>query len=269
MHLHPPPFEERRLSADFPMQLTPTHADLSGTESGKHVHRHPEGQMYIALQGLIVLEAGGNRTVLPPGRLGWVPPQMAHGACVHGSKLRPGLAGYTLHLAPSLCDALPAQPQVLRLSPVASALFERMRGWPHGRPADAAEHRLMMVFLDEISRAEPDPLRLIMPRHPRLLAMATSIAENPSDETDLDGWAERIGLSRRSVTRHFRAETGMSLVEWRQIARLQKGMELLTAGESVTTVAMNLGYDSVSSFIALFRRILGTTPAKFLPWGQV
>jgi AraC-like DNA-binding protein len=28
-------------------------------------------------------------------------------------------------------------------------------------------------------------------------------------------------------------------------------------------VAMELGYDSVSSFIALFRRILGTTPAQF------
>jgi methylphosphotriester-DNA--protein-cysteine methyltransferase len=55
----------------------------------------------------------------------------------------------------------------------------------------------------------------------------------------------------------------MSLIEWRQIARLQKGMALLNGGASVTTVAISLGYDSVSSFIALFRRILGTTPAKF------
>jgi AraC-like DNA-binding protein len=27
--------------------------------------------------------------------------------------------------------------------------------------------------------------------------------------------------------------------------------------------SLSLGYDSVSSFIALFRRILGTTPARF------
>jgi AraC-like DNA-binding protein len=40
-------------------------------------------------------------------------------------------------------------------------------------------------------------------------------------------------------------------------------MELLNGGASVTTVALSLGYDSVSSFIALFRRILGTTPARF------
>jgi AraC-like DNA-binding protein len=72
-----------------------------------------------------------------------------------------------------------------------------------------------------------------------------------------------LGWSRRSLTRHFRNETGMSVVEWRQVARLQKGMELLNGGASVTTVALSLGYDSVSSFIALFRRILGTTPARF------
>jgi AraC-like DNA-binding protein len=71
-------------------------------------------------------------------------------------------------------------------------------------------------------------------------------------------------LSRRTITRHFRAETGMSIVEWRQIARLQRALELLGEGESVTTVAITLGYDSVSSFIALFRRLIGTTPAKFV-----
>ncbi|MBB5608922.1 MULTISPECIES: helix-turn-helix domain-containing protein [unclassified Janthinobacterium] len=40
-------------------------------------------------------------------------------------------------------------------------------------------------------------------------------------------------------------------------------MELLHAGNSVTRVSVALGYDSVSSFIALFRRVLGTTPARF------
>lgn len=72
-----------------------------------------------------------------------------------------------------------------------------------------------------------------------------------------------LGWSRRSLTRHFRNQTGMSVVEWRQIARLQKGMALLNGGASVTTVAISVGYDSVSSFITLFRRMLGTTPARF------
>jgi AraC-like DNA-binding protein len=251
---------EFRLNEQAPMQLTPQYAKLSNT---KHVHSHPEGQLYIAFQGLIVIEAGGDRAVLAPGRLGWVPPNMPHGASVHGHQLKHGLAGYTVHLAPSLCAALPTQAKVLRISALARSLLERMSEWPQGVPADAAALRLMTVFLDEVGNAEPDPLHLTMPHHARLLTMAAAIAENPADDTDLDSWALQLGLSRRSISRHFRAETGMSLVEWRQIARLQKGVEWLAAGQSVTAVAMDLGYDSVSSFIALFRRILGTTPAQF------
>ena len=243
------------------MLLFAQHAEHSG--AGHAVHSHPEGQMYIALQGVIVIEAGGRRTVLPPGRLQWIPPQVPHGATILGTVSRPTLVGYTLHLAPHLCASLAPQAQVLRMSPLAHALLQRMAHWPHGVPGDAAALRLMSVFLDEMSMAEHDPLHLTMPRHPRLLTMAAAIAEDPADTTELDTWADRLGLSRRSITRHFRTETGMSLVEWRQVARLQKGMQMLAAGGSVTTVALSLGYDSVSSFIALFRRILGTTPARF------
>lgn len=263
MKLQLPTPAEMRLDSATPMRLTPQHAE-PGIDQIKYVHTHPEGQFFMALQGVIVCEADGQRAVLPPGRLGWVPPNLPHGAAVHGNGAMQGLAGYTIHLAPEYCHALPTRSLVLRLSTLARAVIARMCDWPNGIPPDAAALRLMQVFLDEIVSAEPDPLNLTMPRHPRLLEMAVAIADNPADETDLDAWAQRLGFSRRSITRHFRAETGMSLVEWRQIARLQRGMQLLAAGDSVTSVAIELGYDSVSSFIALFRRILGTTPARFV-----
>ncbi|MGL1779435.1 helix-turn-helix domain-containing protein [Vibrio parahaemolyticus] len=37
----------------------------------------------------------------------------------------------------------------------------------------------------------------------------------------------------------------------------------MAGGASVTSVALDLGYDSVSAFIALFKRLLGTTPAAY------
>ncbi len=37
---------------------------------------------------------------------------------------------------------------------------------------------------------------------------------------------------------------------------------MLAEGLPVTTVSMNLGYDSISRFISLFRKMLGTTPAR-------
>lgn len=54
----------------------------------------------------------------------------------------------------------------------------------------------------------------------------------------------------------------MSFVQWRQLVRLKRGLEMLADGESVTATALTLGYDSGSRFIALFRLTLGTTPAR-------
>ncbi|TKR55717.1 AraC family transcriptional regulator [Allopusillimonas ginsengisoli] len=65
------------------------------------------------------------------------------------------------------------------------------------------------------------------------------------------------------MTRRLVAETGFSFTEWRQRVRLLKALERLVAGRSVTAVALDLGYDNVSTFIALFKRIFGVTPGRY------
>ena len=55
----------------------------------------------------------------------------------------------------------------------------------------------------------------------------------------------------------------MSFGAWRRQLRLLRALERLAAGEPVTTVALALGYDSTSAFIAMFRRNLGRTPGSY------
>jgi methylphosphotriester-DNA--protein-cysteine methyltransferase len=56
---------------------------------------------------------------------------------------------------------------------------------------------------------------------------------------------------------------GMSFGRWRQQARLFAALEMLAQGESVTEAAVAVGYDSVSAFIEMFRKMLGTTPQMY------
>ena len=51
--------------------------------------------------------------------------------------------------------------------------------------------------------------------------------------------------------------------EWRQRVRLLRALEMLAADMSVTRVALELGYENVSAFIALFRRTFGVTPGRY------
>jgi methylphosphotriester-DNA--protein-cysteine methyltransferase len=61
----------------------------------------------------------------------------------------------------------------------------------------------------------------------------------------------------------FPLKLGMSFGRWRQQARLFAALEMLAQGRSVTEAAVAVGNDSVSAFIEMFRKMLGTTPQMY------
>ena len=71
------------------------------------------------------------------------------------------------------------------------------------------------------------------------------------------------GVSKRTLERLFRAETGLTFGRWRQQARLLEALRLIAAGRPVTTVTLDVGYESPSAFIAMFKNALGTTPSRY------
>jgi len=81
---------------------------------------------------------------------------------------------------------------------------------------------------------------------------------------DLDQIAAQVGMSRRNFTRIFRQQTGMSFSNWRQQACLLNALTRMELGQSITSVAMELGYSSSSAFTAAFRRYLGAAPRFYL-----
>jgi AraC-like DNA-binding protein len=56
----------------------------------------------------------------------------------------------------------------------------------------------------------------------------------------------------------------MSFNAWRQQACLLAALTRLSNGASITEVALDLGYRSSSAFTAVFRRILGAPPSRYL-----
>jgi AraC-like DNA-binding protein len=92
---------------------------------------------------------------------------------------------------------------------------------------------------------------------------AEAMRKEPDRNMDLEGWAQLVNMSRRTLCRHFLEDTGMSLPEWQRNLRLMLARQYLEEGVSVTQVALSLGYDSPSAFIAMFKRVFGTTPKRF------
>jgi AraC-like DNA-binding protein/quercetin dioxygenase-like cupin family protein len=127
----------------------------------------------------------------------------------------------------------------------------------------AARARVAAVILDEIASLPRQRLTLPLPSERRLLKIAQQLAADPADARSLTEWAAWAGIAPRTLTRRFALETGLAFSTWRTRARLMRAIELLAAGGAVTSVALELGYDSLSAFISMFRRSLGVSPGKF------
>ena len=65
------------------------------------------------------------------------------------------------------------------------------------------------------------------------------------------------------MERLFHDETAMSLGQWLRRQKLLRALRLLAGRQSVKQVAADLGYANPSAFIAMFRRELGETPARY------
>ncbi|MFP3747847.1 AraC family transcriptional regulator, partial [Achromobacter sp. SIMBA_011] len=63
--------------------------------------------------------------------------------------------------------------------------------------------------------------------------------------------------------RLFRKELGLSFVTWRQQACIFASLPRLAAGEAVTNVALDAGYENIPAFTTMFRRMLGSSPRAY------
>ncbi len=75
--------------------------------------------------------------------------------------------------------------------------------------------------------------------------------------------AERAAMSESAFHRHFKAATALSPLQFQKQLRLLQARQLLTtAGVSVTTAAMEVGYESATQFSREYARSFGLPPSQ-------
>lgn len=220
-------------------------------------HRHSRGQLIGSMRGLLSLGVEKSLWIVPAIHAIWVPPQQLHSVKSHGD-----FHGWSAFVSPAACASLPDRPCTLRTSPLLREAVLRAATWAAGT-TDAARQRVGELIVDEIKTMPAETHGLPLPREARLSRIAQAFIADPSDLRDLDAWARWAGISSRTLSRRFVAETGFTFTRWKQRARLLRSLEMLAAGMPVTTIALDLGYSTGSAFISLFARVYGVTPAVY------
>lgn len=224
-------------------------------------HSHARGQFAYAARGAISVHTPQGNWLVPPQRACWVPAGLEHAMRMH--------AGVTMHnvfldASAAASAGLPLHCQVLGAAPLLRQLLAVAVEVDALYDAASRDGRLMALLLDEIAAMTPLPLSAPLPQDPRLARLCMELFQQPSLDSSLDAMAAQAGMSRRTFTRQFRAQTGLGFAQWRQQACLLAAITRLAEGQPVTRVALDLGYASPSAFSAAFRRVLGQAPSDYL-----
>ena len=223
-------------------------------------HHHQRHQLIHASRGVMVVTTHASAFVVPPQCGVWMP-----GGISHQVEARTHVAMRTLLLSSAHHTAdLPSEPCVVRVRPLLRELIRALVNGPSDYLENSSQGRIAAVILDELEQLPTTPLALPMPKDRRVQTVAQCLRDNPSDERGLSEFARVANVSERTLSRVFHNETGMAFRHWRQQLRVMRAVELLAQGQSVTHIALELGYANPSAFSAMFRRCLGVAPGHYL-----
>ncbi|HGN1706681.1 TPA: helix-turn-helix domain-containing protein [Providencia rettgeri] len=217
-------------------------------------HSHEMGQLLFTQQGCIRILLENRLTLLPPGRVAWLPPFVPHRAQMRAS------VGYrSIYLSEEYAQKIGNNVVILSISPLLRELLERIAiapfdsDWQMGRLAN-----LLPVFIDELQAATTEPTLLPLPQDRRFSRL--DVEQLPPNLSEL---AQIVGASEKTITRIFLKETGMTYQTWRQQWRFIKAIELLAQNRPYHFITQELGLSSDSAFISFFRKMSGVTPREY------
>lgn len=244
----------------FSCNVGPMATIAAALPKGEHIraHRHDWAQLVFSINGVMSVNTDEGYWVVPPGRAVWIPPLKKH-----SFQISTALEVHTLYIDPSILHDSQQQCCVLQASALLLELVDRLLDYPVDYGIDSPQSHLVAVILDEIQSTPSTSLHVPWPSHAKLLALARHLTANPADNRTLEEWGTLLGASQRTLARLFRQNTGVSFAQWRQQLRLVMSLQLLAESKPVTLVASQLGYESTSAFISMFRKNFGTTPSKY------
>ena len=221
-------------------------------------HQHNCAQLLHILSGVVRVETVSGCWVVPPGRGVWLPANTQHAIRTTGN-----VAARTLFIDPLARADLPASCQIVQITPLLRELIVASFSLAEEYRPGSRDERVYELILDEIRGMQALPFYLAEPESEVLKKLCSQIRDAISLPWSKAQAASMVGMSEKTLNRHFQQQTALTYSEWVRRAKLMNALERLAQGHSVLRVALDLGYGSHSAFTAMFRRVMGISPSDY------
>ncbi len=221
-------------------------------------HRHDRACLIYPAEGVVSVETEEGHWVVPPQRAVWLPAGVSHQTRMTGR-----VSIRSMMVDEISIPGLPANSCLVGVTPLLRELILHACSTPADYHPDSPEGRVIAVILDQLRSLPVPAFPLPIPQDRRLRRLVEALLEDPADNRSLEDWGRSVGASSRTLARLFRSETTMTFRTWRQHLRVLEALRRLAQGESVTNVALDVGFDSPSAFVQMFKKSLNRTPGSY------
>ena len=220
------------------------------TRTGKHSHER--AQLLFAVKGMMVANTTAGTWLVPRGYALWMPANLIHDVSMHGE-----VSMRTAYVRAAEAAQLSTECRVLKVGSLLEAALTEIAGEILGLHGTERVDHLIWLVLDEINRAPSTAFALPLPEDVRLAGVARALITDPGSTRTIDQWCDSTGISRRTMTRLFRFQTGTSFGDWRRRLRLLSAAARVADGEPLAKVAASLDYGNIAAFRTMARRYFG------------
>ena len=105
----------------------------------------------------------------------------------------------------------------------------------------------------------------LKPNYPiNIIRVIRYIEENLSRAINLEKLAHEANVSKYHFCRYFKKHMGLTPIKFVISLRIMKAKKLLKIPDSlISSVASDVGFNDLSSFIVQFKKFMGTTPSQY------
>ena len=221
-------------------------------------HRHDLHQLIYASRGTAEIETAAGRYLLPPQQAAIIPAASEHRTTLHA------VESVSVYFVPELIDL--HSTKILAAPGLIREMILYASRWPIDRRSSDA---MADTFFDTLARLVSElsedaySLHLPTPTDP-VVRDAVAFTHTHLGTVRENDVCQAIGVSARTLRRHFQADLDMSWGRYAHQSRLLSAMALLAQPEpSVLLVAQQVGFDSPSAFNRAFRHATGESPTSY------
>jgi len=178
----------------------------------------------------------------------------------------------SVQLAPELADMIGSQPETWRIGGMAPVpelivLGELAQAASAGRSDIGIGEAGMLFasrFVDMVSGRIRRPMTVHARDRRRAVEAALWIDAHSHESIDLEEAARQAGVSAFHFLRLFARVLGVTPHQYLVRARLRRAARLLAeTTQSITGIALDVGFNDLSNFVRTFHRAAGVSPRRF------